>query len=132
MLTTLRSLRRDGTPLLPVSDLHPIRRTTPGDQFLFLGTFIRGSQSFRGKINAFGVERLLGSGKAMARSHVELFFRVPKRLLYYFALVCIFEPSLEPTLIAVTVRDALASASLSVCDDELVSITSPECSPVAS
>jgi len=42
------------------------------------------------------------------------------------------EFSEDPTLIAVTVRDALASASLSVCDDELVSITSPECSPVAS
>jgi len=37
-----------------------------------------------------------------------------------------------PFRIAVTVRDALASASLSVCDYELVSITSPECSPVAS
>ncbi len=42
------------------------------------------------------------------------------------------EPSLEPTLIAVTVRDALSSASLSVWELELVSIISPECSPVAS
>ena len=42
------------------------------------------------------------------------------------------EFSEDPTLIAVTVRDALASASLSEFDEELVSSTSPVFSPVIS
>ena len=39
---------------------------------------------------------------------------------------------MDPVLISVIVKDALSSASLSVCEAELVSITSPECSPVTS
>ena len=42
------------------------------------------------------------------------------------------EPSLEPVLIAETVKDELASASESELELELVSKTSPVCSPVIS
>ena len=41
-------------------------------------------------------------------------------------------PSDPPVLIAETTNDALSSASLSEWEPELVLITSPECSPVAS
>jgi hypothetical protein len=42
------------------------------------------------------------------------------------------DPSVDPTRTAVTVKEAESSASLSVCELELVLITSPECSPVES